>query len=367
MRRSVENVYELGLVERSDIDLDRVDGAGVLTVTVHEKPYAPFTTYLGGAYRMNDSGRSPFTLRLRVNRLEVNRAGAEWRNDLTLGSVFGLRSEFYQPLERVHRRWFLAPSLLAAVRNDALFLDNRFIGDYQHRQLLGSLELGRVVGRDLELRAGVMGGHLSTEWASGLFPIPKLNHGVAGMQASLLHDSLDSHRVPHDGLKLELRFFSPQDLIGSDVAYDRLWGQFLAAASNSKGTLLIDLQGGTDLGSNMPYYAHYYLGGLRHLSGYHVDRNRGSTFGLASVGWLHRLGGGTLPVASRTYLGFWFDTGNTWFDTETARLDDLIHSGAVSLLVETPLGPLHLGYGRSDRGHSAFHLDFGIHLGTPVN
>jgi NTE family protein len=166
---------------------------------------------------------------------------------------------------------------------------------------------------------------------------------------------------------VDLRFFSPQAALGSDVDFDRLWGHAIAATSNSKGTLLMSLQGGTDLGSPAPFYEDFYLGGLRSLSGYHVERKRGSTFGVASVGWLHRLGGGTLPVASRASLGFWFDVGNVWFDSEDPRLGDLIYNGAVSLLIETPLGPLHLGYGVADGGQSAVHLDFGIHLGSPAN
>ena len=39
----------------------------------------------------------------------------------------------------------------------------------------------------------------------------------------------------------------------------------------------------------------------------------------------------------------------------------------MTLLFETPLGPLHDGYGRADDGHDAFHLEFGVHLATPAN
>ena len=111
--------------------------------------------------------------------------------------------------------------------------------------------------------------------------------------------------------------------LGTEMDYD--WFHF-------------DLQGSTDFGSGMPYYQHFYLGGLHALSGYHVQRLHGRAYGLANVGWLHRLSGSDLPFASKTYLGLWFDAGNVWLDSQDAAFDDLIYNGAITLLLETPLG-----------------------------
>ncbi len=366
LQASFEEIYELGLVERSGFDLVHEDGVNVLRIYVHEKPYAPFLVYLGGAYRMSYSGLSPFAVHLRINKLEVNRRGAEWRTDVSLGSVFGVRTEFYQPLD-FRRRWFVAPQLMASLQDDALFLDQRYAGSYRYRRFGGVLDLGRTLGRTAEIRGGFYGGHLSTEWSSGLFPVPKQNDTTVGMRGVLRVDTLDDHRVPRQGVKAGVYYESPQPWLGTEMDYDRLWGQFFAAAGSHDDRILFDLQGGTDFGSAMPYYQHFYLGGLRALSGYHVQRLRGRAYGLASLGWLHRLGGGDLPFASKTYLGLWLDAGNVWLDSQDAALNDLIYNGAITLLLETPLGPFHVGYGRADNGRDAFHIDFGIHLASPAN
>jgi NTE family protein len=364
--RSFEEIYELGLVERSDFELTREDGQNVLRVFVHEKPYAPYLVYLGGSYRLSYSGFSPLNLHLRVNKLEVNRRGAEWRTDLSVGSVFGIRSEFYQPID-VERRWFVAPQGQATYQEDAFFVDQRYAGSYRVRRLLAGLDLGRSLGRTAEIRAGAFAGNMATDWASGIFPVPERNDGVAGLRAALTIDTLDDHRVPQRGMLLTANLITPQRWLGNEVAYDRLWGQLFVAAGSRDDRVLIDLQGGTSFGSDMPYYQDFYLGGLRALSGYHLQRLRGQAYGLASVGWLHRLGGGNLPFSSKTYLGLWADAGNAWFDSRDASLGDLIYNAAISLLFETPLGPLHLGYGHADDGRDAFHLDFGIHLASPAN
>ena len=69
----------------------------------------------------------------------------------------------------------MAPSLRASIRRDSLYLDKRFVGDYWYRRAILNLDAGRTLGRMAELRLGAFGGHFSTEWASGLFPVPKQN------------------------------------------------------------------------------------------------------------------------------------------------------------------------------------------------
>ena len=361
-----EEIHELGLVELSGFDLS-LDGDGaLLTVFVYEKPYAPFLAYMGGSYRMSYSGLSPATLRLRINKLEVNRHGGEWRTDFSVGSVFGFRSELYQPIDR-DRRWFVAPWVSATLQDDALFLENRFVGDYRYHRALAGLDLGRAFGRFMEWRVGLIGGHYGTDWSAGILPIPERNDRHVGYDAGLRIDTLDDHRLPQRGMKLGVHWQSYQDWLGADVKYDRLWGHLLVARPAGRGRFLLDVQGGSGLGTDMPFYQHFYLGGLRSISGYHIDRLRGDSFGSASVGYMQRLGGSDLPFASKTHVGVWLDAGNTWWDEDDATLDDLIYSAAVSLMFETPLGPLHVGYGRSDDGQDAIHLDFGVHIGTPVN
>jgi NTE family protein len=363
---SFEEIHELGLVELSTFDLSLEGDETVLTVYVHEKPYAPYLAYIGGSYRMSYSGLTPLTLRLRINKLEVNAHGGEWRTDISVGSVFGIRSELYQPIDR-WRRWFVAPWVSASLKDDALFLENRFIGDYRYHRALAGFDVGRAVGRFMEIRAGVTGGHYGTDWSAGILPIPERNDRHVGLAASLRIDTLDDHRLPHSGMKLGLHMESFQEWLGADVEYDRAWGHLLVARPVGRGRVLMDVQGGSGFGTGMPFYQHFYLGGLRSVSGYHINRLRGDSFGAASIGYMQRLGGSDLPFASKTHVGVWLDAGNTWWEEEDVQMDDLLYSAAVSLMFETPLGPLHMGYGRSDDGQDAIHLDFGVHIGTPVN
>lgn len=46
-------------------------------------------------------------------------------------------------------------------------------------------------------------------------------------------------------------------------------------------------------------------------------------------------------------------------DRRDFGIDDLIYAGSLYLGIDTPLGPVFLGYGRSNEDRSAVYLNFG--------
>ena len=365
LRRDLEEIYELGLIEVVDFNLALVDGYNILTIIVIEKHYSPYIIHVGGAYTLGYDGNSNILLRARINKREINRYGAEWRTDLSVGQVTGIETEFYQPLG-FGRAWFLRTSAIGAYRRDSFYLDGFNLASYRHTQLGWGLFGGLNVKHATRLQAGFDVVRAFTKPSSGI-PLPEVAETSSGPGAQILTDVLDDHRIPHDGFFLKLDWRGPRGWFDSDRKFDRLWGNMTLAHTFGHTTLLGFFQGGSDLDSGMPYYDAFFLGGMRSLSGYKRDRLRGSTFGVGSLGVMQRLGGGTLPFASRYYLGFWFDVGNTWASTVDASFRNLRYNGAVSFIMDTPLGPLEIGYGQAEHGDYAFHLQFGIHISSPVN
>ncbi len=366
--RSLEEIHELGLLELVDFDIVARDTTTLLRVLAHEKPYAPWLVNLGGSFRMQYAGISDVQFQIRVNRREINRLGAEWRTDLAVGTDFGLVTEFYQPLHTA-RQWFVAPRAYFARQVDGLFLENLRVGEFGVRRAGGAVLLGRSFGRWLELRGGARAEHVETSWVSGLLPLPERGVGAVGLQSRLLVDTLDDHRVPRRGALARVSYRSAEGWLGSELRYERLRADLQLAWSTADGDDLwhLVLGAGTDLDSLLPFHEQFFLGGLRALPGYAPGRLRGQVFALGGVGWLHRLRGSRLEFLGPTRLGLWLDAGNTWFEQDLVSARDLRVCGAVSLLLETALGPLHLGYGRADDGNDTFHLEFGVHLATPAD
>ena len=368
LQEDLEEVYELGLFETVGFDLTREDTYNVLTIRPREKPYAPYLVNLGAGYISSYHGSARVQLQARVNWREVNRMGAEWRTDFGLGRVSGIRTEFHQPLDW-KRRWYFSPTLQYFQRKDGFFeVDpNRTLAQYDYNRFGGVLGLGRSFGRWLDLRVGVEAARLTYNFTVGLVNIPRTAEEISGPRVRLVVDTLDDHARPRTGLYLRTDYQRPSGWFDTPLEYERLWGSALAAFGNETDIVLLDAQGGTDLGTEMPFHQQFYLGGLRTLSAFNTSYLRGDAFGLATAGLLHRLGGSNLPFSSRAYLGLWLEAGNTWYPSQETTLDDLRYCGAISLLLDTVAGPFHLGYGRSTMGHDAFHLEYGVHLASPRN
>ena len=368
LRKDLEEIYELGIFETVDFDLHREDTYNVLTIRPQEKPYAPYLIHLGVGYVSSYHGSARVQLQARINWREINALGAEWRTDLGLGRLTGVHTEFHQPLDW-KRRWYVAPSMEYFQRKDGFFTTdpNRTLAQYDYNRLGATLRLGRSFGRWLDLQVGVEAAQLTYNFTVGLVNIPRTAEEISGPRARLVIDTLDDHGRPRHGLFVQADYQRPSGWLNTPLEYERLWGHAVTAVGNEQNVLLLSAQGGTDLGTEIPFHQQFFLGGLRTLSAFNTSYLRGDAFGLATASWLHHLRGGDLPFASRAYLGLWLEAGNTWNTSQAATLDDLRYCGAISLLLDTPVGPFHLGYGRSTMGNDAFHLEYGIHLSSPRN
>ena len=366
LEHDLGRIYELGLMESVDFRLERQDDWNVLKITAWEKPYARALLHLGFAYLQNYEGRSRASLNIRINLLEMNQLGGEWRTDLALGARDILWTEWYQPVS-FRRTFFL--SAFAGLQSviNPVYTDGFRIGEYRYRSSRIGAEAGAALGRYAEVRAGLKWGHDRVDHSSGNTGYPDAEDDYGAFVTRGMLDMFDEHQVPRHGyggnLQAEFSNFS----LGTDVRYDRVLGDFMAATTSGRHTLQLHLEGGSDLGTGMPFYRQFALGGLRHLSGYKDFELWGSAFALTNLGYLHRISGNEFLFSTRWYLAAWFDVGNVWSSPAAATLDDLRYCWAVSLLGDTFIGPVHIGYGRADDGHDAFYLNVGIHLATPMN
>ena len=65
------------------------------------------------------------------------------------------------------------------------------------------------------------------------------------------------------------------------------------------------------------------------------------------------------PVYS-TYLSFRYDAGQVFGRFEEVRLQGLRHAWGVALALDTPLGPLSIGYGRAEAKYDRLYLNLGF-------
>jgi outer membrane protein insertion porin family len=118
----------------------------------------------------------------------------------------------------------------------------------------------------------------------------------------------------------------------------------------------VGLQYGTDLGSDLPVYAQFTLGGPAGFAGLAEDQFRGSTLGVASLEYRYRLRELPSQLGRGIYAVSHLDTGNVWMDGIDS---DIRYGGSLGLGMDLNIGPLSLIYGYADGGYHSVYFSLG--------
>jgi len=112
---------------------------------------------------------------------------------------------------------------------------------------------------------------------------------------------------------------------------------------------------GDPLGSQVPFYDSFTLGGLFNLSGYSRNQLLGRSLGLAEAIFYYQLSQGGAIIQS-TYLGASAEAGNVWNAGDARTASSLHGAGSVFVAADTILGPFYLAYGYSGSKHTSFYV-----------
>ena len=154
-----------------------------------------------------------------------------------------------------------------------------------------------------------------------------------------------------DGRRLrDAHAYAALTSLGSAQSYQKLEGAARWVKSWGNNTVQLGVQGGTDLGSNMPAYESFTLGGPLHLSGYRINEFAGREFWFARAMYYNKIF--PLPdlLGSGVYLGASAETGRM-----SNRFDGLpspgqLWSGSAFLGADTFVGPAFIGVGAAPAG-----------------
>lgn len=357
--------YDLGDYERIDFDVARDDaGATTLTFRPREKPWGPNFLRFGLNFVNNFQGDSDFNVLGRLTRTRMNALGAEWRTDAQFGRTRRLLTEWYQPLT-FGGTWFVAPRFEYAFRLSDIYAGDQNIAEYQSRLLAGSIDFGAQLGAYGEARVGALRGQVDAEARVGGPALPEFDIPIGGYVGRLVFDRLDENNFPHRGRSFVLEAFLAREELGSDVEYDKLTGGFLQVFGRRRHHVFLSLAGGTNLGSQIPFYDEFTLGGLFSLSGLKEGQVRGQVFGVARAGWYRRSGRLSGIFGRGIYVSAWIEAGNAWASTDAVTGGDLLYTGTLGVGVDTFFGPLYLAYGAAEGGHDTFYLAMGRSFGGP--
>ncbi len=327
--------------------------------TGDSKPWGPNYLRFGLALQDDFEGATAFDLSARLTRTELNALGAEWRNDLRLGTRPYIRSELYQPLS-FNSRYFVAPRLEAGQDNFNVFRGDDNVARYRITDAELGLDVGRELGKWGEFRAGVFRGSSDASVRVGDPALPDSDLNTGGVFTRLAFDTLDSGQIPHSGVRGDVQWVSSSSALGADADADAIESSVDLVRTFGRHSFSVGALLNVALDDDTLVQNFYPLGGFLRLSGLARGEISGPHAGVARLVYYRRSGetGGLFEIP--LYFGASLEAGNVWEQRSDIGFDSLITSGSVFLGLDTFFGPVYLAAGLADGGRSNFYLSVGV-------
>ncbi len=196
-------------------------------------------------------------------------------------------------------------------------------------------------------------------------PVPLLDgghHSLAGVTGRFSYDSVDKRLFATDGTVMHLNAYSSQPGMGADRSYQTVSFDAMTSTSRKGNVWQFGLRGGSDLGSNAPFYDQFKTGGLFNFSGYRTSQLVGKEYGLAVMQYRRRVGFLNETLGSAAYAGGSLEVGNVFKRLDGTPTKGAMASGSLFLALDSKIGPVYLAYGLSEGGRSMIYLYLGSSL-----
>ncbi len=243
-------------------------------------------------------------------------------------------------------RWFVAPFALIGQQTRGVFQGDDKVADYLVKPAQVGLAGGAVLGTwgqfgnrpRVDARQRERGHRL----AGAAVRSARTRRGFGRGCSSTSSTTRGSRRTdsPATGSA-----YAALTSLGSAQSYQRLEGSFRVVRSWGSHTVQVGVAGGTDLGSDMPAYESFTLGGPLRLSGYRINQFAGRQYAFGRLMYYNRVF--PLPdlLGSGVYAGASAEVGRMSDRFDSLPTPGTLWSGSLFLGADTFLGPAFVGVG----------------------
>ena len=354
--QDLKRIYSLGYFEIVSYAIVPDGQRRILKITPTPKSWGPTYLKLGLNLGTDFQLTTGFGVTALVDATELNGLGGELKAVVTVGQPIDLKTRFFQPLTyRSHL--FLSP--YAGWKQDLhqVFDQNQVaVGTYQVSRTVVGMDAGYDFGTWGELRVGY-----GRAWGVGRRKVgdptfPNLDWDEGGLTARMEVDQLDSVNLPHSGYFSDIAFLANRESLGGSTSYDRLGGSAIGVQTIGRWTGLLKVEGGSGLGTQIPFYDEFQLGGLFRLSGRPIAQLYGNTYALGAALLYYRLSDTGGIIVKNLSIGVSVEGGNAWAYQAPVTFSSLKPAGSVFVVADTLIGPFFLGYGHSGSKNSSAYL-----------
>ena len=329
-----------------------------LLVNVEEKSYSPPIVRPLINIDGTDYNEVLFSAGARITFLDFGTFGSELRNDVVVGSVYRLATEYYHPFTTA-TRFFIAPQVSLNTNKFYYYFENHIDSQYRTRQLGGAFDVGYNFGSVAEARLGYQAAYQRYSPVIGdtvIYPVQSGRVGVTEFRYTL--DLGDDPVLPMRGILAAFRGEWWDSNTGTKKPFPlaELRTHFLFPLT-PKSSAYLAVSGGTTFGHEDTGIPPFSLGGGLQLSAFGENELITNQYYLFQTGYIRRLA--KLPpfLGDSISLITTYEAGKTFFvPTEPSVPMD----GVVGIVVKTAVGPFEIaGTAGNGTGHRKifFQLD----------
>jgi NTE family protein len=190
--------------------------------------------------------------------------------------------------------------------------------------------------------------------------------GTTNLRAAIFDlklDQLAGANFPTGGWGARVRNYSQLGSLGAEDPYNKWSASAIGAVSAGRHTFEAGIAAGGKWGTNsIPVYDQFELGGFLKLSGLAPSQIRTQDYEYARLGYRTKLA--EIPLFEGMYFGAALEVARAkpvvpvW-KGETLSGPAVIPAGALYVGIDSPIGPLYLGYGYANRENTAIYLFLG--------
>jgi NTE family protein len=357
LETALNKVYGLELYQNVRYRLvDDGDSTG-LELDLQERSWGPNYLQLGVQYSSSSDEDAIFGLAASYLSTAINKHGGEWRATFLVGDEPGFLTDAYQPLGS-KGLFFVAPSLDFESNHLNVFDGEDLAAELRVREGMLELAAGRELASFGEVRGGVRGGYGELKLLVGdptILPAEDFRRGQFFARFSA--DTLDDISFPRSGVLASVEWRgSRTGPLSADVDFDQVLASAAYAKTWGRHTLLSTFRYDATISGVAPVDSIYRAGGFFDISG--LNRNQLSGQNVARIGtsYYRRIGDLALFPA---FAGVSLELGNTWDSRGDISTGSAIFGGSLWAGVDTPIGPIYLGYGMAEGGRNAFYVFLG--------
>ncbi len=354
LKDDFERIYGLGVFESVDFSIEKNKEGRILIIDARKKSWGTDSFSFGFGIFDDFHINTDYTARFAYFKREINPLGGVWKNELSIGKQRSFSSSLYQPIN-YGGNFFVMPSIGIKSTSFNIFDSGRRTAEYANTLKEIGLCAGFQAERYTTVAAEVSAGHLSVSPSIGSVVLKKYDLVKSDLVLRFIFDSLESGIAPSRGIYFDSMWQHAWNYFGGDKSYDKIQERLLLPFSKKRNTFILGIESGTNLGTEIPFYDKFSLGGFLNLSGVPYDYYRCDRFAKASGIYMYKF-----HMIPPLYLGFSIEGAKVHNIYGFSKDDDFRVAGSVFFAVDTPFGPFYLGYGISDNMNSLYLI-----LGNP--